>query len=51
MKRYAIIENGVVVNIAVSDKPLDVSWKVNPPPEVQIGWRYNGTTYQKPSEE
>lgn len=39
--RYAIIENGLVVNIAVSDLAIDENWIVIPEGlMVDIGWTY-----------
>lgn len=49
MNRFAIIENGTVTNIAVAEAPLDASWILNPPAQVQIGWHYNGSNFTAPA--
>jgi len=41
--KYAIIENGVVVNIAVADAPLDAAWI--PAGNARIGNLWDGTTF------
>lgn len=48
MNRYAIVENGKVVNLVVGDQPLDSSWIANPPPQVQIGWLYSNGNFSAP---
>lgn len=48
MNRYAIVENGTVTNIAVADEPLSAGWVLNPPAQVQIGWKYDGSTFLAP---
>ena len=49
MNRYAIIESGIVTNIAVADEPMDASWIINPPAHVKIGWHYDGSNYSAPA--
>ncbi len=46
IKNYAIIQNGVVVNIAVSEFPLDINWIQSD--VAQIGWTYDGTEFHAP---
>jgi hypothetical protein len=48
IKRYAIVENGVVVNIAVSETSLFSNWIEIQPYQAQIGWLYNGSTFSPP---
>lgn len=48
MSKYAIVENGTVTNIAVADEPLSAGWVLNPPAQVQIGWKYDGSTFLAP---
>jgi hypothetical protein len=43
---YAIVENGVVVNVAVSDQPLDDNWIQSD--AAQIGWSYDGQDLAPP---
>jgi hypothetical protein len=45
IKNYAIVENGVVVNIAVSEYPLADNWHES---EAQIGWTYDGKEFHAP---
>lgn len=41
MNRYAIVFNGLVLNIAVADDPIDSDWILIPDGEnVAIGWSY-----------
>lgn len=47
MGQFAIIENGLVVNIAESDKALDPSWKAVKS-GAGIGWSYTGGKFEKP---
>lgn len=44
---YAIIENGVVVNMAVSDVPLETNW-VLASDGVGIGWLYEAGGFSPP---
>ena len=44
--KYAIIENGIVVNIAVSNAPLAANW-VNGS-GAQIGWAWDGISFSAP---
>lgn len=44
--KYAIIVNGKVENLVLSDAPLDDNWHANPPPDVQIGDDFNDGQYQ-----
>ncbi len=46
IKRYAIVENGVVVNIAVSEYPLFSNWIESA--VAGIDWTYDGTNFHKP---
>jgi len=44
---YAIIENGVVVNVALADSPIDQHWIAT---EVAgIGWAWDGQNFFAPS--
>jgi len=44
---YAIIENGVVVNVALADSPIDQHWIAT---EVAgIGWTWDGQNFFAPS--
>jgi hypothetical protein len=43
MNRYAIIENGKVVNTAVSDEPLASNWVKSD--VAGIGWDYDGVKF------
>lgn len=45
--RFAIIENGIVANIAVADGPLADNW-IEAPDEAQIGGAYDGTFHPAP---
>jgi len=45
---YAIVENGKVVNVALSDAPLAENWIASD--QAQIGWDYNGTNFIAPPE-
>ena len=47
IKNYAIVENGVVVNVAVSKSALFPNWIQSD--VAQIGWTYNGTTFNPPA--
>lgn len=49
MNRYAIIENGVVANIAVGTVPLTESWIEITDPAIQIGWTYENETFTAPT--
>lgn len=44
--KYAIVENGVVVNIAVADEPLGENWIANE--TAQIGFLYDGESLTRP---
>lgn len=46
IKNYAIVENGVVVNIAVSEEALESNWIQSD--VAQIGWTYDGTEFHAP---
>ncbi len=48
-KRYAIVENGRVVNIAVSEAPLAANWIESE--SACIGDIYTGGRFVKPSED
>lgn len=43
-KNYAIVENGVVVNIAVSDRPLAPNWIESD--VAQLHWTYDGAKFK-----
>lgn len=47
-KNYAIIENGKVVNVAVSETALADNWIQSD--TACIGWEYDGTNFIAPSE-
>lgn len=47
MKRYAIIENGIVANIALADGPLADNW-IEATDAAQIGGAYDGTFHPAP---
>lgn len=44
--KYAIIENGKVINIAIADAPMGPNWVQND--TAGIGWSYNGTVFTAP---
>ena len=44
--KYAIIENGIVSNIAVSNAPLAANWV--DATGAQIGWTWDGETFSPP---
>jgi hypothetical protein len=46
-KTYAIIENGVVVNMALATKALESNW-VLATAGVAIGWLYDGAAFSPP---
>lgn len=48
IKNYAIIENGVVVNVAVSEEALESNWIQSD--VAQIGWTYDGTEFHAPQQ-
>lgn len=45
--RYAIIENNIVTNIVVSDRPLNDNW-VEVVGGVDIGYLWDGSSFSKP---
>lgn len=45
-KNYAIVDNGVVVNIAVSEEALDSNWIQSD--VAQIGWTYENGEFIAP---
>jgi hypothetical protein len=47
IKNYAIVENGVVVNVAVSEIALAPNWVQSD--VAQIGWTYNGSSFTPPT--
>lgn len=48
--RYAIVENGIVINVAVSNRPLAASWHAIPIGcPVGIGDSFNGSLYRSPN--
>lgn len=49
MARYAIIENGAVVNVAVADEPQHENWREVPEnARAEIGDTFDGQTYAPP---
>ena len=44
MRRWALVENGVVVNVYAGPHPASIEVG----PDVQIGWTYDGTTWAAP---
>ena len=47
-KNYAIIENEIVINIALSDEPLAENWIASE--EAAIGWTYIDGQFSPPPE-
>ena len=47
IKNYAIIENGVVINVAVSESALLPNWVQSD--VAQIGWTYDGAAFHPPA--
>ena len=47
MANYAIVTDGVVANVMVSDTQLDTSW-VLCTEGVSVGWEYDGTNFSPP---
>ena len=47
--RYAIIEDGIVANIAVAAAALGQNW-IAAPEGVGIGWAFDGTEWTRPPE-
>jgi hypothetical protein len=45
--KYAIIENGVVTNVALADEALGINWIASD--TAQIGWAYDGSTFTAPT--
>lgn len=46
--RYAIVENGIVANVALSDYPLAENWIEDPDGLAQIGGAYDGNFQAAP---
>jgi hypothetical protein len=44
--RYAIVENGVVVNVAESAEPINSNWVASA--TAQKGWSYDGSVFSPP---
>ena len=44
--KYVIVENSMVVNVAVADEPLANNWVASE--AAQIGWLYDGETFTAP---
>lgn len=44
--RYAIVENEVVVNVAVSESALGAGWIESD--DAQIGWLFDGQAFHRP---
>lgn len=50
--RYAIVESGVVVNIALADQPITPEWiEIPEGSSVGPGWSYDGTDFAPPDPE
>lgn len=49
MPRYAIVENGIVINVAVASEPVNPSW-VEVSGQESKGWTYDGSTFTPPPE-
>lgn len=47
--RAAIVENGIVVNVAVADKAFAIEQGWIPSDSAQIGWIYNGKKFSAPA--
>jgi len=47
IQNYAIVENGVVVNVAVSESALFPNWIQSD--VAQIGWTYDGSSFTPPT--
>lgn len=47
MGRYAIVEAGIVVNLAASESALEANWHETS--DAQIGWTFDGTTFSPPA--
>ena len=45
--KYAIIENGVVTNVALADSPLASNWVASD--AASIGWAYDGANFTAPA--
>ena len=45
-KKFAIVENGKVVNVALSETALAANWIQSD--EAEIGWDYDGTSFTEP---
>ena len=45
--KYAIVENGVVTNVALADEALGTDWVASD--VAQKGWTYNGSTFTAPT--
>lgn len=44
--RYAIVNDGVVTNVAVSDAPLESNWIASD--VAQVGWTFDGQAFAAP---
>lgn len=52
MKRFAIVENGKVLNIAVADEPVGSQWvELTEKSPVGIGWNYDGVNFSYAEQE
>lgn len=47
MMRYAIVEYGVVKNVADANEALEPNWVRSD--EAQIGWQFDGTKFERPA--
>jgi hypothetical protein len=45
--KYAIVENGVVTNVALADEALESNWVASD--IAQKGWTFNGSTFTAPT--
>lgn len=49
--RYAIVENGIVVNVAIANEPLGPDWIADPEGKANIGYLYVDGEFLPPTEE
>jgi hypothetical protein len=41
MDTYAIVQDSMVVNLAIADSPLDDTWVIVDDPTIAVGWSYD----------
>lgn len=47
--RYAIVESGAVVNVALADEPITPDWiEIPEGSPISIGWSYDGAVFTAP---